>query len=192
MSVASVSVEPAPREKAAFAYLRWGLLALIQLALLAIPLADRLQVQISGTVVPLELVPVDPRDLLRGDYVIINLAIARLPADLPGADDIQSGQTVYVALKQEGDAAARPVSLSLSPQESGEPVIAGRVTSLSGGTIGVDYGIDAFFLPEGEGRVIERLDTSRVQLEVAIAEDGRSLPLALLVDGKAFKSDGTF
>lgn len=192
MSVASASTELVPRAKPAFVYLRWGLLALIQLALISIPLVDRLDVQVSGTVVPLELVPVDPRDLLRGDYVIINLAIGRLSADLPGADDIKSGQAVYVELRQDGKEAARPVSISQSPQHSGELVIAGTVTSLSGETIWVDYGIDAFFLPEGEGRVIERLDTSRVQLEVAVAEDGRSLPLTLLVDGKAFKSDGTF
>ncbi|MDN3718592.1 hypothetical protein QW131_03555 [Roseibium salinum] len=52
--------------------------------------------------------------------------------------------------------------------------------------------MDAFFLPEGEGRIIERLETARVLLEVSIAEDGRSLPVTLLVDGKAFRSDSIF
>ncbi|MBG6175630.1 putative membrane-anchored protein [Labrenzia sp. EL_208] len=192
MSIASVPDEPARPSNSRFAYLRWGLLALMQLALISIPMVDRLQVQVSGTVVSLELVPVDPRDLLRGDYVIINLAIGRLSTDLPGADTVKSGHTVYVELARDGTASAQPVSMSQTPSQSGELVIAGTVTSVSDDKIWVDYGIDAFFLPEGEGRVIEKLDTSRVLLEVAIAEDGRSLPLTLLVDGEAFKSDGTF
>jgi len=45
----------------------WGLLALIQLGLIAVPLIDRLQVQMTGKEATLALVPVGPRDLLRGD-----------------------------------------------------------------------------------------------------------------------------
>ncbi|MEO1112327.1 MAG: GDYXXLXY domain-containing protein [Pseudomonadota bacterium] len=173
-------------------YLKWGLLALFQLALISIPLVDRLNVQMTGTVVPLELVPVDPRDLLRGDYVIINLAIGRIPRDLAGAESLKAGQSVFLELARDGGGPARPASVSADPPGSGALAIAGIVRSSSAETVWIDYGIDAFFLPEGEGREIEKLDTSRVLLEVAIAEDGRSLPLNLLVDGKAFKSDGSF
>lgn len=182
----------ARRSNVPLTYLKWSLLALLQLALISVPLVDRLDVQMSGTVVPLELVPVDPRDLLRGDYVIINLAIGRLPRTMEGAESLKAGQTVFVTLEQEGEGAARPVSVSPDRPQSGELAIAGSVRSSTAETVWIDYGIDAFFLPEGEGREIERLDTSRVLLEVAIAGDGRSLPLNLLVDGKVFKSDGSF
>lgn len=182
----------AGRSNVLLTYLKWGLLALLQLALISVPLVDRLDVQMSGTVVPLELVPVDPRDLLRGDYVIINLAIGRIPRTMEGAESLKAGQTVFVTLEQEGEGAARPVSVSSEHPQSGKLAIAGRVRSSTAETVWIDYGIDAFFLPEGEGREIERLDTSRVLLEVAIAGDGRSLPLNLLVDGKVFKSDGSF
>ncbi|WP_421982052.1 GDYXXLXY domain-containing protein [Roseibium sp.] len=182
----------ARRSNVPLTYLKWGLLALLQLALISVPLVDRLDVQMSGTVVPLELVPVDPRDLLRGDYVIINLAIGRLPRTMEGAESLKAGQTVFVTLELEGEGAARPVSVSLEHPQSGKLAISGRVRSSTAETVWIDYGIDAFFLPEGEGREIERLDTSRVLLEVAIAGDGRSLPLNLLVDGKVFKSDGSF
>mgnify|MGYP007083205782 FL=1 len=70
--------------------------------------------------------------------------------------------------------------------------MAGTVRSVGGSDIRIDYGIDAFFLPEGDGLIIEDLDTERVNLVVAVTEDGRSLPLRLLVDGKPFKNDAAF
>lgn len=192
MSVVTQDAGAARRPNIPLTYLKWGFLALLQLALISIPLVDRLDVQMTGTVVPLELVLVDPRDLLRGDYVIINLAIGRIPRTMDGAESLKAGQTVFVELETNGEGAARPVSVSSSHQQSGNLAIAGAVRSTSAETVWIDYGIDAFFLPEGEGLEIEQLDTSRVLLEVAIAEDGRSLPLNLLVDGKVFKSDGSF
>ncbi|MCX2723537.1 GDYXXLXY domain-containing protein [Roseibium salinum] len=173
-------------------FLRWGLVALLQLGLIAIPLADRLQVQMTGTVVPLELIPVDPRDLLRGDYVIINLAIGQVPANLPGGETVEAGDQVFVGLTRDGDKPAEPAVLAKAREQAGSLAISGTVLSKSEEEIRIDYGIDAFFLPEGEGRIIERLETARVLLEVSIAEDGRSLPVTLLVDGKAFRSDSIF
>ncbi|MCV0426942.1 MAG: GDYXXLXY domain-containing protein [Roseibium sp.] len=192
MSLSADTLPPTSDIKASRSYLRWGLLALIQLALIAIPLADRLQVQMSGTVVPMELVPVDPRDLLRGDYVIINLAIARISTDVPGTDSAEIGERIFVGLRSEGKGPAKPVVVARDRKDAGRLAIEGTVNRITGDFVQVDYGIDAFFLPEGEGRFIEDLDTSRVMLEVAIDEEGQSLPLTLLVDGKVFKSDGTF
>ncbi len=174
------------------AYLRWGLVALLQLILIALPLTDRLDVQWNGKVVPLELVPVDPRDLLRGDYVVINLAINRLPKDIRGGDEISVGDQVFVELAAQDKQPAKPVAVAKAREDVGRLAIAGTVRLVSSDRILIDYGIDAFFLPEGEGKVIEELDTSRVLLEVSVADDGRSLPLTLLVDGKAFRSDATF
>ena len=171
---------------------KWGLIALIQLGLISVPLIDRLQVQTSGTVVPLALVPVDPRDLLRGDYVIINLEIARISPDLPGGSGIESGDEVFVSLKTNGKAAASPEAISRTRDKAGALAIRGRVDYVNSEEIRVNYGIDAFFLPEGEGLIVEKLDLDRVLLDVAIAQDGRSLPMTLLVDGKAFKSDTRF
>lgn len=173
-------------------YVKWGLLALIQLGLISLPLVDRLQVQMNGQEVKLELIPIDPRDLLRGDYVIINLAIGRLSADLPGAEGVKAGEQVFVALQQAEDGLMAATSISKTKDTSARVVIAGKVQSATGEEIRIDYGIDAFFLPEGEGLVIERLDRERVQLVVAVTKDGRSLPLRLLVDGKLFNSDAAF
>jgi len=189
----SAGVEAATeRQNRLSPWLRWGLLALIQLALIAVPLADRLSVQMSGKLVPLAVVPVDPRDLLRGDYVIINLAIARVPASLPGSAGLTSGDTVFVELAAGGEGAAEPVAIAQDRAKLGALAIAGVVRTATAEEIRIDYGIDAFFLPEGEGLEIERMDRDRLLLEVSVTEDGRSLPVSLLVDGKVFRSDAIF
>lgn len=174
-------------------YLRWGLLALIQLALIAVPLADRLQVQMKGQEVVLNLRPVDPRDLLRGDYVILSLEIGRVPAQLlKGGVGLEAGDTVYAGLETTESGAAEVVRLTQTRAEAGPLAIAGIYLSMSGGELNIDYAIDAFYLPEGTGREIERLPAKRVQAVVAVHPDGRALPLRLLVDGKEFKSDAAF
>ncbi|WP_395174602.1 GDYXXLXY domain-containing protein [Roseibium alexandrii] len=192
MTAEALDQQPATRSRKLSPFLKWGLIALVQLTLIALPLIGRLDVQISGKEVTLALVPVDPRDLLRGDYVIINLAIARVSIDLPGANEVKEGDRVYVRLAPGTDGVMRAASVDKAPDASGTAAMAGTVRSVGGSDIRIDYGIDAFFLPEGDGLIIEDLDTERVNLVVAVTEDGRSLPLRLLVDGKPFKNDAAF
>ena len=192
MSTGTEAIGLGRKTDAKTAYFKWGILALIQLLLISIPLVDRLRVQMTGTVVQMEIVPVDPRDLLRGDYVIINLAISRISKDVLGSETVKAGDPVFVSLIAEGKGPVRPITVSRLREDAGELAIAGTVRTVADEFIQIDYGIDAFFLPEGEGLAIERMDKSRVLLEVAIDEDGQSLPVMLLVDGKAYKADGTF
>src|SRR5512142_3370735 len=59
----------------------------------------------SGALVLLETHPVDPRDLLRGDYVTLNYKISTVPLDLfspAPANALSPGQTVYVGLEPRG------------------------------------------------------------------------------------------
>lgn len=191
MTAASPAFSDKPAAKNAASW-RWALVALIQLALISLPLIDRLQVQMNGAEVTLEVVPIDPRDLLRGDYVIINLAINRLPADVPGGNGVSAGERVFVELQVAENGSAKAVKLSADRGDVGALAVAGSVTSVTGAEIRLDYGIDAFFLAEGTGLEIERTDTDRIRLVVAVTEDGRSLPLRLLVDGRPFKSDEAF
>ncbi len=53
----------------------------------------------------LETRPVDPRDLLRGDYLTLNYKISDVPLDLftpPQTNGLPPGQTIYVALEPRG------------------------------------------------------------------------------------------
>ncbi|MBD8878829.1 GDYXXLXY domain-containing protein [Roseibium polysiphoniae] len=174
-------------------WLKWGILALIQLAFIAIPLADRLNVQMTGTEVTLEVRPIDPRDLLRGDYVIINLAITRLDAGLAkSGETLSSGDKVYVGVDADGDGLSQPTLITANRSVAGPLAIAGIVRSVSDATVVVDYDLDAFYVPEGTGLEIERMDSSRIRLVARVADDGRSLPVRLLVDGQPFKSEQAF
>ena len=58
----------------------------------------------NGTPVLLETVPVDPRDLLRGDYVTLRYKISMLDLDKIKKDknDYGSGDLVYIKLEPKG------------------------------------------------------------------------------------------
>src|SRR5690606_35209140 len=64
-------------------FFRLGLLGafLLQTALVAWLIVDRALLIKNGREVRLAVVPVDPRDLLRGDYVILSYPISRLQTD---------------------------------------------------------------------------------------------------------------
>src|SRR6266542_2842415 len=60
----------------------------------------------TGTVVLLETRPADPRDLLRGDYMILNYKISDVATNLFSprlTRPLENGETVYVALAQHGE-----------------------------------------------------------------------------------------
>lgn len=50
----------------------------------------------------LRCLPVDPRDLLRGNYLTINLEIARLPVDSTGEDFLEN-EEVFVLLRPDAE-----------------------------------------------------------------------------------------
>ncbi|MBL6431088.1 MAG: GDYXXLXY domain-containing protein [Alphaproteobacteria bacterium] len=57
----------------------------------------------------------------------------------------------------------------------------------------VDYGLSAFFVPQGKGeRKSRRCRASEVRLVVAVTGSGRSAPLRLLANGKVLLEDSAF
>ncbi len=65
----------------------------------------------TGTTVVLQTVPVDPRSLLQGDYVILQYKIATLPA-YPHLRNLPRGTDVYIGL-EKGKKVLSPLSPSL-------------------------------------------------------------------------------
>ena len=174
---------------------RWGLAGLLQLALVGLPLADRLQVHWFGQEVTLALRPVDPRDLLRGDYVILNPEIQLVDVGGGVPQDLFGGDAVWVVVEPDGDGISRATALLSTPPTDGRIALKGHVGSTptsSDTTLRIDYGLDAFFVPEGQGLEIERLPRDRVRLVVAVSADGRSAPLRLVADGEVLLKDSAF
>src|SRR3990167_7699578 len=62
----------------------------------------KMSVLTGGTDVLLRIAPVDPRDLLRGDYATFQYDISNLGSYSERGQQIKNGDTVYVILRQSG------------------------------------------------------------------------------------------
>lgn len=169
---------------------RWLVLAAVavaavQIGFLISMIAGRAAVLRNGQEVVLSVEPVDPRDLLRGDYVTLTYNISRLPAALFAEVPEQparsrGGRAVFVRLKADEDGVFQPVAARFdvrpetSPDE-GEVDIRGETRSnpQRRQPIFVRYGVERFYVPEGEGRQIEQdLRERSFRMKVAVGRDG--------------------
>lgn len=153
----------------------------------------------TGNPVVLKTQPIDPRSLFRGDYVRLNYAISQLDlATLEGDKLFERGDTVYVVL-QPGDEYWEPVSVhrDYPAIAAGRKVIKGEVRYVNQGrrrsgsrmtesvkSISVKYGIENYFVPEGEGRALERPKPGDiVSIRVVVDKYGNPAIKAVLVNG---------
>ena len=106
----------------------WRALAAILIlgGLILLLVESRARILRAGTEVRLATAPVDPRDLFRGDYVILNYKISTLdPATLDGEKALTRNQIVYVRLGPgaDGFAEAKGIYLSKPAPVSGESLM---------------------------------------------------------------------
>jgi uncharacterized membrane-anchored protein len=178
---------------------------LIQVGLIAAMVVDRVRILRDGTEVTLATRPVDPRDFLRGDYVVLAYDISSvLAGDLTGKPSSGRGTYVYVKLAPKGDGFYEARSVHQTPVSvaDGEVLIVGRVTSGAncGGAIdafcdrlSLNYGIERYFVPEGEGREIEKSrNEGKVAVVAAVTPSGRAAIKRLLIDGKSVYDEPLF
>ena len=186
-------------------FLLFTLAALIQIGLVAAMVYDRVRVLRHGTEVMLQTRPVDPRDFLRGDYVVLTYDISNVAAgewtNMPA-----SGRRtpVYVKLARKPDGFYQAVSVHKErvPVAAGEVLIQGRVMSgVSCGAMNrafcdkllINYGIERYFVPEGEGRVIEQARSQgKVSIVAAVTPGGRAAIKRLLLDGRPVYDEPMF
>jgi uncharacterized membrane-anchored protein len=140
----------------------------------------------TGEAVLLRVRPVDPRSLLRGDYVRLDYEIGRLPWELLDAEDLDElprYQEVYVSLQRQGEEhVARRVSLN-RPERG--VFIRGRTLSYAseGDTLILEYGVEAYFATPERAQEIERELRDREQrprARVFLGRDGRAALDALV------------
>lgn len=156
------------------------LVAGVQTAALGYMIESRASILRSGRDVLLKTVPVDPRDLLRGDYVILSYDISRLQPELfKGGLPTQSGEVMlYVRLEKQPDGFWTATEASFQPLPvTGDSVVLHSLPfsyypSPSPLPMTVDYGIERFYVPEGEGRTLEEARNAEA-LSVNIRVDGK-------------------
>lgn len=128
---------------------------------------------LTGKTVILKTQPVDPFDLLRGQYLIINYEISRV--DLPA--DVKEGDTVYVSLKEGDDKIWHAEKVLLSKPDSGIFISGTAKQSWRG--LGVDYGIEQYFFERDAH--IPRMDSVKVKIDGS----GQARIVELLMNGTA-------
>jgi len=142
------------------------LVALVQIGVLVTMITSRAAILRDGQEIVLKTQPIDPRDLLRGDYVILGYTISNLPADLIEAehadDDADGPRDVFVRLAPDAEGFHHAVAARLdaplaAEKQPHEVDIKGRIAYWSprGGNFFATYGIERYYVPEGEGLEIE-------------------------------------
>jgi hypothetical protein len=138
--------------------------------------------------------PVDPRDLLRGDYMILNYEISRVPLPAGSAPEAAvPGREIWITLRRgarfhecAGTAWAEPGGAS-APGAGGrdEVVVRGRVRGRpfpAQREVTVDYGIEKYFVPEGKGQPIFK----EMVVEATVSSSGALGIKRVLLDGRTY------
>lgn len=147
----------------------------------------------QAATVLLETAPVDPRDLLRGEFVILNYKISRLDKSLftpPLTDELDANTMVYVHLKPVGEF-HEASSASLTPPEPGAGLfIQGHVVNpwrlrLGQGTaqdpVRVEYGLERYYVREGTGEPRGKLTAL-----ISLPTRGEATIKQVFLDGKPY------
>lgn len=171
-------------------------LALVQIGFLGWIIAGRAAILRNGKEVVLKIEPVDPRDLLRGDYISLSYDISRIPvrliANIPLGKFTSNDSELVVRLKKGADGYWQPSAAwfdqAPAPAASDEADIVGHVADgwdlrSPNMTIAPEYGIERFYLPEGQGMAIQ--NDMRVRpfgIKLALSANGTA-QIKALMDG---------
>lgn len=173
----------------------FGAAILLQCAILVLMVADRVRILREGREVTLQTRPVDPRDLLRGDYVVLGYDISQLPAGaLAGRPTAERNPVMFVKLAPDANGLYQAVSVHAEPVTVTAPevLIRGRMVYSCGSTsrtfcdkLQIRYGLESYFVPEGEGKKLEQArNQQKLRVVAAVLPSGRAAIKRLLLDGE--------
>lgn len=178
------------------------LLASVQTAVVGYQVGERTYILRTGTEIKLKTEAVDPRDLLRGDYVVLNYPISQIRRDqLVGSlPTTRRDVRLHVRLVSgaDGYAVVKEASVEPLPAEPDTVVLVTEpvtfVPGLGGNNaITVRYGIERFYLPEGEGRAIEQQrNQGAVTVAARVSASGKVQLRQLFVAGEAVYQEPDF
>ena len=136
--------------------------------------------RITSDRVRFQVFPVDPRDMMRGEYITLGYEFSRLPEDVELIDErIKSYKTktnfnqksidVYVTLKFNlKEDIYKGIFFGSTPPTKGR-YLRGKLNSNNR----IEFGIEAFYLQEGKGQIYEKaIREKKLVAEVYLAPDG--------------------
>ena len=156
----------------------------LQVLVLAGMIALQSMPLLFGKTILLRVVPVDPREFFRGDYVILSYEFNSVPAGkIEGLSVIKSGEwkgrKVYVTLEKEADGKHwRAERVSIHPPVSGT-YLRGHIADYGQ----LLFGIEAYYVQEGKGKQYEEaIRRKKLSAEIAVTSSGRAALRALIIE----------
>jgi len=145
---------------------------------------------VTGQTVLVRVEPVDPRDLFRGDYVILSYPFSRMPEGrLEGMTEAEQsrgtynkklqGRTIYLTLVPDSNGVHhRAEKFTLVKPEDGL-FLKGQMERYGR----VKFGIESYYVQEGTGLKYEQAIRSRnLTAELAVASNGQAVLKRLHID----------
>ena len=133
--------------------------------------------QAIGTPLLVRTAPVDPRDLLRGQYLALSYEFSRLQRVRDVERELGEGEEIWVVLRPDGEfhvpdhaTYERPSALP-----SGQIAILGRRERWR-----FVFGVEQYFVPEGTATPLQKDTTVRLR----VGKDGKARIESVLVQGK--------
>jgi len=157
----------------------------------------KISVLAAGTEILLKIVPVDPRDPLRGAFATFQFSgISDLDDFVLKGQQFGNGETVYVVLRQYGKYwSPQEVQKTRPPDEAifikGKVENGGTETGstilprrrFGGSRLHVVFGIEDYFIPEGKGHGFS-FQNKEAAAMVVVDEDGEAFLEQVYVDDK--------
>jgi uncharacterized membrane-anchored protein len=169
-----------------------ALVAALQLGALSWMVAERVALLKGGREVVLPIVPVDPRDLFKGDFVRLAYPISTIPIRLTDGKNLAYNKRVYVTLQPEADATW---SVAAVAQDHPGTVATGQII-LRGTTEynnRIRFGLERYYVPEGKGPALEKLAREKkLAAIVAVDRKGIAAIKGLSADGQKIYDEPLF
>jgi len=130
----------------------------------------------DGQTVLLRVEPVDPRDLLRGDHVLLGYSFNQVGS----LGDDSLGSPAYVTLVPEADGVHYRGELpSIAPPKPGTLYLRGTFEAPGRAS----FGIETFHVQEGTGRKYEEaIRDHKLWAEIAVSPHGRGVVKRLVIE----------
>jgi uncharacterized membrane-anchored protein len=156
------------------------LILVAMIGLRAIPL-------VTGQTVLVRVQPVDPRDLFRGDYVILSYDFSRVTQEqIEGLSDKErgswknlQGRTVYVPLVPDSTGTRMRAGKATVVQPAAGLFLKGQMERYGS----VKFGIESYYVQEGTGlRYEQAIRDRQLTAELAVTSGGQAALKGLRID----------
>lgn len=134
----------------------------------------------TAPTVRLKTLPVDPRDILRGDYMTLNYEISRPEKSVKRIGNIEG--EVFVVLKRSGAHHVIDEILSEAPSTDDPRLWVSAKAWGADDNPRLDYGIERFFVPEGRGTPT----FTTLEVEASVSATHHLYIRRVWLDGKRF------